>query len=336
MKTGDLPVACGARIVRRVMIGTSCRWLLALAWPVAAFAQKAVDAPQRLDYGARVTSLAAIDDGRLLVGGGSDGSLVYWSRGADRAERTTVVAKAHEHPVRALACSADGTRLASGCRGGVLRVWNVATRDLVWEAKRLENRHSNAIEDVRFTADGTLLTAGHDGTVRWWNAATGEEIRQVRHDAQVYSIVLGTDGATLFSGGDDPGLRIWRTATGEAVRFVPARGNQFFALAASAQGCLAAGGATLVVYAQDDIPGSAKQLRDRSHHGFIQSLAFAPDGQRIVSGGDDGAVRVWEVATGAEQRVWKGYAGGVAAVLFVDGGSVIAAADDHGVLLHRL
>jgi hypothetical protein len=30
------------------------------------------------------------------------------------------------------------------------------------------------------------------------------------------------------------------------------------------------------------------------------------------------------------------HAGGVAAVLFVDSGSVIAAADDRGVLLHRL
>lgn len=292
--------------------------------------------PPRLEHGARVTALAAIDDGKVLVGGGEDGSLVYWSRAAGRAARTTVVAKAHEQAVCAVVCSADGTRVASGCRGGVLRVWNVATRELVWEGKRQENRHSNAIEDARFTADGTLLTAGHDGTVRWWKAATGDEIRRVRHDAQAYSIAIGTDGATLFSGGDDPGLRIWRTATGEAVRFVPTRGNQFFALAASAQGRLAAGGATLVVYAQDDIPASAKQLRDRSHHGFIHSVAFAPDGHRIVSGGDDGAVRVWNVASGDEERTWKDHVGGVAAVLFVDSGSVIAAADDRGVLLHRL
>lgn len=309
---------------------TSCRWLLALAWHAVAIAQQ-VDAPQRLELGAPVLALAAIDGGKALVGGCGDG-LVFWSREAADKGRATIVGKAGDDAVIAVACSPDGKCVASGSRGGVLRVRNVETKECVWESRR----HTAAIEDVRFAPGGTLLTASHDGTVRWWNAATGDEVRCVRHDAQVYSIAFGADGALLFTGGDDPGLRIWRLPTGEAVRFVPAKGNQFFTLATSAQGHLVAGGSTLTIYKQDDIPGSARTLRDRAHHGWIQCVAFAPDGKRFASGGDDGAVRVWNTATGDEERVWKDHIGGVSAVLFVDGGKIVAAADDRGVSLHRL
>ena len=314
---------------------TRGRWLSAAVWSAAVVAQQTAEPPERLEHRAPVTALAAIDDGRVLVGGGSDGSLVYWSRAADRPARSVVVANAHAQPVTAVAASSDGQRVASGCRGGVLRVWNAATRERLCEARRQEDRHSNTIGDARFHADGTLLTAGHDGAVRWWNAATGAELRHVRHDAQVYSLAFGKDGSTLFTGGDDPGLRIWRAADGAPLHFVPAKGNQFFALAAGARR-LVAGGATLVVYAQDDVPASGRQLRDRAHHGWIQSVALSPDEERVASGGDDGAVRVWDAAAGKELLTWKGHAGGVAAVLFVDRGGTVAAADDRGVLLHRL
>jgi WD40 repeat protein len=302
-----------------------------IASPAIAVAQQQVEVAPRLEHGARVTALAAIDDGKVLVGGSRDGGLVLWSRAPEGAAQAAILAKAHDHPVTALACSPDGKVVASGCRGGVLRAWNAATRERLWESRR----HTDAIEDACFLPDGTLLTASHDGTVRWWNAANGDELRRVRHDAQVYSLAVAADGATLFSGGDDPGLRIWRLPDGAAVRFVPSRGNRFFALAASVHGHLVAGGSTLTVYTQSDVPGSGRTLRDREHHGWIQSVAFAPDGKRFASGGDDGAVRVWNVATGDEERTWKADAGGVSAVLFVDGGRTVAAADDRGVLLRR-
>jgi WD40 repeat protein len=44
-------------------------------------------------------------------------------------------------------------------------------------------------------------------------------------------------------------------------------------------------------------------LKEHSHS--IYSVAFSPDGQRIVTGGWDGAARVYEAATLTEVARWQ-------------------------------
>ena len=36
------------------------------------------------------------------------------------------------------------------------------------------------------------------------------------------------------------------------------------------------------------------------HSGWVISVAFSPNGKRIVSGSEDNLVKIWEIATGAE------------------------------------
>jgi ribosome biogenesis protein ERB1 len=43
----------------------------------------------------------------------------------------------------------------------------------------------------------------------------------------------------------------------------------------------------------------------RGHNGRIRCLSLDPSGLWLVTGGDDGDVRMWEVATGRCMQVWK-------------------------------
>jgi RNA polymerase sigma factor (sigma-70 family) len=70
------------------------------------------------------------------------------------------------------------------------------------------------------------------------------------------------------------------------------------------------------------------------HEGPVRALAFSPDGTRIISGGDDGRVRVWHVAGAREVLNLRGRdARTVRAVAIDPSGHVVAAGSDDGTVL---
>lgn len=63
----------------------------------------------------------------------------------------------------------------------------------------------------------------------------------------------------------------------------------------------------------------------RGHSRVVSSIAFGPDGKKIISGGLDGSVRVWDAETGAELITFRVYSLGVNSVAFrPDGRRIIA------------
>jgi WD40 repeat protein len=159
---------------------------------------------------------------------------------------------------RAVAFSPDGRRLAV-CAGGTVRVWDLATRQLVadlaspevmalafdragrrlvaggtaetaqvwdtatWQVERALP-HGAKVYGAAFTADGTrLLTACSDNTVRVWDLATYQEVAQLRgHGAYVYQLAFSPDGTRLATASGDFTVRVWDTLSAqERVAPVP-------------------------------------------------------------------------------------------------------------------
>ena len=53
------------------------------------------------------------------------------------------------------------------------------------------------------------------------------------------------------------------------------------------------------------------------------SVAFSPDGQRIVTGSEDRTAKVWEAASGHELVTLKGHSNGILSVAFSPDGQRI-------------
>ena len=76
-------------------------------------------------------------------------------------------------------------------------------------------------------------------------------------------------------------------------------------------------------------PSSAQLAVFLGHDGEVDAVGFSPDGGRVVSGGVDGLVRVWDLATGVQVRELAGHEGGVTSVgISPDGGRVVSGGVD--------
>ena len=65
-------------------------------------------------------------------------------------------------------------------------------------------------------------------------------------------------------------------------------------------------------------------------HPAVDSVAFSPDGQHIVTGGGEQVARVWEVASGRELLTLSGHHGEILSVAFSpDGQRIVTGSEDH-------
>ncbi|HUS13533.1 MAG TPA: hypothetical protein VM536_00765 [Chloroflexia bacterium] len=61
----------------------------------------------------------------------------------------------------------------------------------------------------------------------------------------------------------------------------------------------------------------------RGHTSAVVSPSYSPDGQRLLTGGQDGSARIWDAATGTESKVLRGHAAGLTSATWNQDGKKI-------------
>jgi WD40 repeat protein len=85
-------------------------------------------------------------------------------------------------------------------------------------------------------------------------------------------------------------------------------------------------------YALENALANQRELLDLGgHKDAVESAAFSPDGRRIVSASIDGAVRVWDVRTGAQIAVMRSGLITMCAAFSPDGRRIVSASWDQSV-----
>lgn len=78
------------------------------------------------------------------------------------------------------------------------------------------------------------------------------------------------------------------------------------------------------------LPKGAKFGKPEGHSAQINCLSFSPDGERLVSGAEDGSVLVWDVDSGRVLKRFEEHAGRVGACAFFPDGERIVSAELRG------
>ncbi len=242
----------------------------------------------------------------------SDGAaLLAWSAvdpeayllDADSGEILAVLA--HDGAIVDVRLSPDGTRVATASLDGTAGVWRLPgnrRHPVELEPSVLIDGLPEAVWTVRFSPDGALLVVGDDsGTMRLVDVDHGTTLLEDRrHADQLIDAAFDPDGALVATAGVDGTALVWDLEGGDVRSQLTLNGSVASDVGRSSV-AFASDGTHLVTRAAVlevwEVPaGPAATIT--AHEQGVRSLDVSEDGALLATGGRDGILRVWDLASG--------------------------------------
>jgi WD40 repeat protein len=157
-----------------------------------------------------VQGIAFSPDGKYLLAGGLDQTLLMWDLASGRIVQRFV---GHTGNVQCVAFTPDGKNILSGSAYGddTLRLWDVKT------GKEIRQFKGHAPPGVLYAlqvlpSGKQFVSCGYDKTIRFWDIASGKQLRVIKHwthpTQNTYVVTFSHDGRYAVLGGQTPQTKL--------------------------------------------------------------------------------------------------------------------------------
>lgn len=188
----------------------------------------------------------------------------------------------------------DGKVMVAGDETGKIQVFDVNSRAIL----KTWNEHKQQVWSTKFsTADlTTLMSASDDRTVRLWDLPSQESIKLfIGHTDYVRcgSFMPGMMSNMIASGSYDETVRLWDPRVATKATMVFKHAGPVEAVLPMPSGTTLLASADNQISVLDLVAGKPLTLL-KNHQKTVTSLCLASNGTKLVSGGLDGHVKVFE------------------------------------------
>lgn len=188
----------------------------------------------------------------------------------------------------------DGRVLVAGDETGAIQVFDINSRAIL----KTWNEHKQPVWTTKFSPrDSTsLVSMSDDSTVRLWDLPSQESVTTFTgHQDYVRSgaFMPGQSSNTIVSGSYDQTVRLWDPRS-------PARAVMTFKHVGAVESVLPMPSGTIILASADnqiavlDVVAGKPLHLIKSHQKTVTALSLASNATRLVSGGLDGHVKVFE------------------------------------------
>jgi WD40 repeat protein len=281
-----------------------------------------------------VRGVAYSPDGMWIAAGVSYKGVQFWNvETGENAKDATV--NIYDN-IEAIAFSPDG-RFFAASASSAIRVWDV--RDLKTKGPTLIHELKDGGNGLAFSPDSQFLASGSvNRGVLVWDLARGALRWAGRDKNVVYAVAFSLDGQFLGVG-QQYGLTVLNAVTGVPIpTFKPDYSGQVSTLAFFRDGRIASGNYYYdpEISIRDGSTGSLLRKLAQGSAGSPWSIKVSSHDALIVSGHNDGSVRVWNANSERPQYTIFAHNSVVRSIAISPDNSGVASGGDNDVKLWRL
>lgn len=194
----------------------------------------------------------------------------------------------HSDLIISVACSPDGTLMASGSKDNTIRIWEKESGDSL---KTLVG-HSMAVHSVSFSPDGTRIASrSSDWTIRIWDVNRGECLKTLSDHTNSATRVSFPPVGQIASASTDRTIKIWDSESGQCLNTIKSDCLTGAVLSFISSEHVAVATPEYQIKILDVVSGTCLRVLS-GHTVWVTSIAITLDGH-IMSSSLDGTVKLW-------------------------------------------